>query len=98
MLFVLILAMLRSYAHERKFLLKMLNVHPSNVTCIYVFSLMLVMLVRLFDPSCKLYVSFIAYYGAQCLFEKLMLIFSFDSCITNKGGVCIQFMFGGCTL
>jgi hypothetical protein len=65
MLFVLILAILRSYAHEREFLLKMLQFVPRHVICIHVFALLLAMLVWRFEPSCMLYVSFLAYYCAH---------------------------------
>jgi hypothetical protein len=67
---------------------KMLQFVASHVICIHVFAPLLAMLIRMFEPSCVLHVSFLAYYFAHCLFEKLMLFLALIHALPTKGRKC----------
>jgi hypothetical protein len=74
-----------------KFCWKILHFDHGYVTCLYVpFNLV--------GDACTedvaillVYASFLACCSALCLFEKHMLAFELDSCITNKGEKSPQF-------
>jgi hypothetical protein len=75
MLYVLLLTMFRSYAHEREFFVKMLHFNHGYVTCLYV-------PFYLVGDACAQivaillgYVSILACCSALCIFEKHMLAF-----------------------
>jgi hypothetical protein len=75
MLYVLLLIMFRSYAHEREIFVKMLHCHHGYVTCLYV-------PLYLVGDACAqilaillVYVSILACCSALCIFEKHMLAF-----------------------
>jgi hypothetical protein len=75
MLFVLILTMCRSYAHEREIFVKKLHFDHGFITCLY-FSFYLVGDACVFIVAILLvYVSSLACCSALCIFEKHMLAF-----------------------
>jgi hypothetical protein len=75
MLFVLILTMCRSYAHEREFLRKMLHFVHGYVTCLYVHFYLIGHACAPIVAFLLVYVSILACYSALCIFGKHMLAF-----------------------
>jgi hypothetical protein len=75
MSFVLSLIMLRSYAHEREFLWKMLHFDHCYVTCLYVSFYLVGDACAQIVAILLVYVSILACCSALCIFEKHKLAF-----------------------
>jgi hypothetical protein len=75
MLYVLILTMCRSYAHEKEIFVKMLHFDHVYVTCIYVPTYLVGDACAKIVAILLVFVSILACYSARCIFEKHMLAF-----------------------
>jgi hypothetical protein len=71
----------------------MLHFNHGYVTCLYVSFYLAGDACAQIVAILLVYVSILACCSDLCIFEKHMLAFVFDSCITNKGEESTQFMF-----